>query len=124
GRILPGIQARVITPDGQPAGYGEPGELIVKSAATAQVGYFNNVEATEEIFRDGWIHTGDEVILTSDQEVFVFDRLKELLKVRGFQVALAELEGCLLSHPDVAEPCVVGKPDEYNGEVPLSFVVL
>ena len=47
-----------------------------------------------------------------------------MLKVRGFQVAPAELEGCILDHPDVADTCVVGVPDEYSGELPLSFVVL
>ncbi|KAF9474049.1 acetyl-CoA synthetase-like protein [Pholiota conissans] len=123
GQLLPGIQARVIKPDGSPAQYGEHGELVVKSVATA-LGYFENVEATEETFRNGWVHTGDQVVLTDDQEIFIFDRLKELIKVRGFQVAPAELEGCLLSHPDITEACVVGIPDDYNGEAPLAFVVL
>jgi acyl-coenzyme A synthetase/AMP-(fatty) acid ligase len=50
--------------------------------------------------------------------------LQEIMKVRGFQVAPAELEGCLLGHPDVSDACVVGVPDEYSGEVPLAFVVL
>ncbi|KAF8558344.1 acetyl-CoA synthetase-like protein [Imleria badia] len=57
-------------------------------------------------------------------EIFVLDRIKEMLKVRGFQVAPAELEGCILDHPDVADTCVVGTPDEYSGELPLAFVVL
>ncbi|KAF8187778.1 hypothetical protein BJ912DRAFT_419164 [Pholiota molesta] len=123
GRLLPGIQARVITSDGLPAKYGELGELIVKSAAMA-LGYFDNIQATEETFKNGWVHTGDQVILTNDQEIFILDRLKELLKVRGFQVAPAELEGCLLSHPNIAEACVIGIPNDYNGEAPLAFVVL
>lgn len=75
-------------------------------------------------------------------EIFVLDRIKvksnntfagslplltvhqEMLKVRGFQVAPAELEGCILDHPDVTDACVVGVPDEYSGELPLAFVVL
>jgi len=57
-------------------------------------------------------------------EVFVVDRLKEILKVRGFQVAPAELEGCLLDHPDVSDACVVGIPDDYSGELPLAFIAL
>ncbi|KJA20113.1 hypothetical protein HYPSUDRAFT_828333 [Hypholoma sublateritium FD-334 SS-4] len=123
GRLLPGIRARVIRPDGSFAQHGEPGELIVRSPATA-LGYLDNVSATEETFKNGWVYTGDEAILTNDHEVFIFDRLKEFLKVRGFQVAPAELEGCILSHPDVSEACVVGSPDEYSGEVPMGFVVL
>ncbi|KAJ3512390.1 hypothetical protein NLJ89_g3552 [Agrocybe chaxingu] len=123
GRLLPGIQARVVKPDGTFARYGERGELIVKGPGNA-LGYFNNPEATSETFIDGWVHTGDEVVLTKDREVFVFDRLKEFMKVRGFQVAPAELEGCLLSHPDVADACVVGLPDDYSGELPLAYIVL
>ncbi|CAA7269123.1 unnamed protein product [Cyclocybe aegerita] len=123
GRLLPGIQARVVKPDGSLARYGERGELIVKGPGNV-LGYFNNPQATSETFIDGWVHTGDEVVLTKDREVFVFDRLKEFMKVRGFQVAPAELEGCLLSHPDVADACVVGLPDDYNGELPLAYIVL
>lgn len=81
--------------------------------------------------------------MSEDNEIFVVDRLKvhrellspisrpilnildqELLKVKGFQVAPAELEGCLLSHPDIVDCCVVGIPDDYNGELPLAYVVL
>ena len=57
------------------------------------------------------------------KEIFVVDRIKELIKVRGFQVPPAELEGHLLGHPDVGDVCVVGIPDEYSGELPLAFVV-
>ena len=57
------------------------------------------------------------------KEIFVVDRIKELIKVRGFQVAPAELEGHLLGHPAVADVCVVGVPDEYSGELPYAFVV-
>ncbi|KAF9005400.1 hypothetical protein BDQ17DRAFT_346070 [Cyathus striatus] len=123
GRLLPGVQARVLKPDGNEASYGEPGELVVRGPSAA-LGYFNNQKATRETFVDGWVYTGDEVIITHDKEVFVFDRLKEFIKVRGFQVAPAELEGCLLDHPDVIDTCVVGVPDSYSGELPLAFVVL
>ncbi len=57
-------------------------------------------------------------------ELFIIDRIKELLKVRGFQVAPSELEGHLLDHPDVADVCVVGIPDAFSGELPFAFVVL
>ena len=71
-----------------------------------------------------WVHTGDEVTINERKEVFVVDRIKELIKVGGFQVAPSELEGHLLDHPDVADVCVVGIPDDFSGELPLAFVVL
>ena len=83
----------------------------------------NPIFSTEETFLDGWIRTGDEVYFNERKEIFVVDRIKELIKVRGFQVPPAELEGHLLDHPDVGDVCVVGIPDEYSGELPLAFVV-
>ena len=73
---------------------------------------------------NGWVRTGDEVTINDQLEVFVVDRLKEIIKVRGFQVAPAELEGHLINHPDVSDVCVVGVADDFSGEVPLAFVVL
>jgi acyl-CoA synthetase (AMP-forming)/AMP-acid ligase II len=69
-----------------------------------------------------WIKTGDEVLIDKNNDLFVVDRLKEIMKVRGFQVAPAELEGHLLDHPYVSDVCVVGVPDEYSGEVPMAFI--
>lgn len=123
GQLLPGIVARVVKPDGSLATYDEPGELIIKSPSLA-MGYANNPEATKETFIEGWVKTGDEVKVDKNGEVWILDRLKEIIKVSGFQVAPAELEGCLLSHPDVSNACVVGVPDDYSGEVPLAFVLL
>ena len=71
-----------------------------------------------------WIHTGDEVFINASKEVFIVDRIKELIKVRGVQVAPSELEGHLLDHTDIADVCVVGIPDEYSVELPFAFVVL
>ncbi|KAH9486564.1 4-coumarate--CoA ligase-like 1 [Psilocybe cubensis] len=121
GELIPGITAKVVKPDGTYAKEGEQGELVVKGPNMA-MGYYNNPTATAETFVDGWVRTGDEVII-KELEVFIVDRLKEILKVRGFQVAPAELEGHLLLHPDVADACVVGIPDEYSGEIPLAYVV-
>ncbi|CCM01556.1 uncharacterized protein FIBRA_03615 [Fibroporia radiculosa] len=122
GRLLPDVIARVVKTDGSLAGPGEPGHLVVKSPSNA-LRYLNNEEATKETFDDGWVATGDEVYITESADVFVVDRIKELLKVKGFQVAPAELEGHLFNHPDVSDVCVVGLPDDYNGELPLAFVV-
>ncbi|KZT08184.1 amp dependent CoA ligase [Laetiporus sulphureus 93-53] len=123
GRLLPGITARVVKEDGSLAGYNESGELFVKGPAMA-LRYLNNEEATKETFIDGWVCTGDEVKINESMEVFVVDRIKELIKVRGFQVAPAELEGHLLEHPDISDVCVVGLPDDYSGELPLAFIAL
>ncbi|PPQ69304.1 hypothetical protein CVT24_001670 [Panaeolus cyanescens] len=123
GRLLPGIMARVIKPDGSVAESGERGELVVKGPASA-MGYFNDPAATKETFVNGWVRTGDEVVVTEDQEVFVLDRIKEMIKVKGFQVAPAELEGCLLTHPDVEDACVVSVLDDVGRELPTAYVVL
>ncbi|KAI0657467.1 acetyl-CoA synthetase-like protein [Cubamyces menziesii] len=123
GVLVPGISARVVKPDGTLAGFNELGELHLKSPSMS-LGYLNNPKANAETFKDGWLHTGDEVMINERKEVFITDRIKELVKVRGFQVAPAELEGHLLTHPDVADSCVVGIPDPYSGELPFAFVVL
>ncbi|KAF9005401.1 phenylacetyl-CoA ligase [Cyathus striatus] len=124
GQLVPGCVARVMKSDGKFAGYNEVGELIVKSPSAA-LEYAGNEQATRETFLgDGWVRTGDEVRIDSDAEVWVLDRIKEIMKVKGFQVAPAELEGCILEHRDVSDACVVGVPDDYSGEVPMAFVVL
>ncbi|KAI9462217.1 hypothetical protein HD554DRAFT_2206554 [Boletus coccyginus] len=115
GRLLPGVIARVMKADGTFAGFNEPGELQVKMPSLA-LGYWNDEKA--------WFRTGDEVTIQEDKELFIVDRLKEIMKVRGFQVAPAELEGCLLNTPEVADACVVPVSDDYSGEVPMAFVVL
>lgn len=123
GRLVPGVVAKVVKDDGTLAGFNEPGELQVKLPSVA-LGYLNNDEATKETFVNGWLRTGDEVIIREDHEVFIVDRLKEIMKVKGFQVAPAELEGCLLGHPDISDACVVPISDSYSGELPMAFVVL
>ncbi|CAK5270899.1 unnamed protein product [Mycena citricolor] len=124
GHLLPGVVARIVKEDGTYGARGEAGELVVKSPSNALC-YYNNKEATEETFLEGgFVRTGDEAKITEEGDLFIIDRLKEIMKVRGFQVAPAELEGTLLQHADVADTCVVGVPDEFSGEVPLAFVVL
>jgi acyl-CoA synthetase (AMP-forming)/AMP-acid ligase II len=125
GLALPGVESRVVgTITGEDIPRGERGELLVRTPA-AMCGYLNNQEATAAtIDADGWVHTGD--IVTVDEEGWfrVVDRVKELIKYKGFQVAPAELEGILLTHPSVADCAVVGSPDLEAGEVPKAYVVL
>ena len=125
GPALPGVECRVVDPDtGADLGPGEAGELLVRSPS-AMVGYLDDAAATAAtIDDDGWLHTGDIVTVDADSWYRVVDRIKELIKVKGFQVAPAELEDLLLTHPAVADAAVVRSPDEAAGEVPKAFVVL
>ncbi|KAJ3558976.1 hypothetical protein NM688_g619 [Phlebia brevispora] len=122
GQLMPGTIARVVKLDGTLSTRGERGELWVKGPQIC-VGYYKNEEATRETFVDGWLRTGDEVYFDDDGNIFVVDRIKEIMKVKGFQVSPAELEGHLLTHPAVGDVGVVGVPDDYSGEVPVAFVV-
>ncbi|QRW06027.1 AMP binding enzyme [Ceratobasidium sp. AG-Ba] len=123
GQLINSTTAKVVKPDGTLAGYDEPGELVV-AGPQMTLRYENNEAATKETYVDGWVHTGDEVVIKKSGDVLIVDRLKELIKVRGFQVAPAELEGHLLDHPFVDDVGVIGLPDDYSGEVPLAFVAL
>ena len=88
------------------------------------LGYLNNEEATAAtIDADGWLHTGDIAVVDEDDYYSIVDRLKELIKYKGYQVPPAELEALLLGHPEVADVAVVGVPDEEAGELPKAFVV-
>ncbi|WP_183100704.1 AMP-binding protein [Nocardioides pelophilus] len=107
-----------------PGGRTAPGELWVRGPGV-MVGYLGNDEATREtIDADGYLHTGDIVEVGPEGEVYVVDRLKELIKYKGYQVPPAELEAVLLTHPDIADAAVVPHPDEEAGEVPHAFVVV
>lgn len=97
------------------------GELWVKGPQN-MLGYLNNQTATDEMLVDGWIRTGDIAYYDDDGFFFVTDRLKELIKVKGFQVAPAELEEILRSHPDVTDAAVVGVKHDKFGEAPRAFV--
>jgi 4-coumarate--CoA ligase len=88
-------------------------------------GYLNNEVATKStIDDDGWLHTGDIGHIDADGHLFIVDRLKELIKYKGFQVPPAELEAMLLTHPQVADAAVIGLPDDEAGEIPAAYVVL
>ncbi|KAF3902814.1 hypothetical protein AA313_de0205694 [Arthrobotrys entomopaga] len=131
GCILPGIKCRIVNADGRDVGEDEPGELLVH-ADNVVIGYLNNQKANDETFITEnnlrWLRTGDEAVIrkskAGNQHVFIVDRLKELIKISGFQVAPAELEGHLLNHPKVADCAVIPVPNEKTGELPKAYVVL
>ncbi|KAL1548885.1 4-coumarate--CoA ligase 2 [Salvia divinorum] len=99
------------------------GEICIKGDAVMK-GYYNDPEATRRtIDEQGWLHTGDLGYIDDDDEVFIVDRLKELIKYKGFHIAPAELEALLVAHPSISEAAVVPMADEAAGEVPVAFVV-
>ncbi|KEF56704.1 uncharacterized protein A1O9_06893 [Exophiala aquamarina CBS 119918] len=131
GNLLPGHVAKVMSPGGKEiTTFDTPGELFVQGPTVA-LGYFMNEDATKETFVDHpdgrYMHTGDEVVFreaaSGSQHIFIVDRLKELIKVNGHQVAPAELEACLLEHPEVADCAVISVPDDRAGEVPKAYIV-
>ncbi|HEX4060003.1 MAG TPA: AMP-binding protein, partial [Streptosporangiaceae bacterium] len=125
GPLLPGAQARVIDcATGLDVGPGQPGELLIRTPG-AMRGYLANPEATTAtVDADGWLHTGDVVEADREGWFTVVDRVKELIKYKGSQVAPAALEAILLTHPAVADVAVIGRSDEDAGEIPTAVVVL
>jgi acyl-CoA synthetase (AMP-forming)/AMP-acid ligase II len=125
GITAPRTQTRIVAPlTGADCGTGEEGEVWVRGSQVMQ-GYLNNPEATAATLdADGWLHTGDLGYVDADGHLYVVDRLKELIKYKGFQVPPAELEAVLLRHPDVADAAVIGLPDDEAGEIPAGYVVL
>jgi acyl-CoA synthetase (AMP-forming)/AMP-acid ligase II len=121
GMTLPSTECRIVV-DGRDAGPGEAGELWVRGPQV-MAGYHNRPEATAETLVDGWLRTGDLAEVDADGWVFIRDRLKELIKVKGFQVAPAEVEAALLTCALVKDAAVKGVPDDEAGEVPVAFVV-
>jgi long-chain acyl-CoA synthetase len=118
-----GVELRVADLDsGQDVLAGQVGEIQVRSAS-AMTGYLP-AEATAEAFADGWYRTGDVGWLEPEGWVHLTDRVKEMIKVKGFQVAPAEIEAVLHSHPAVLDCAVFGLPDALAGEVPVAAVQL
>ncbi|KAL7808139.1 hypothetical protein V8C44DRAFT_336586 [Trichoderma aethiopicum] len=130
GSLLPGKKAKLIDMEGKEVTeYDTPGELLIQSPSVV-LGYLNNEKANAETFvhhDDGrWLRTGDEIVIRKSaqghEHLIVVDRIKELIKTKGHQVAPAELEAHLLSHPYVSDCAVIPVPDSYAGEVPKAFV--
>jgi acyl-CoA synthetase (AMP-forming)/AMP-acid ligase II len=129
GLAVPNIEFRVVDPatgeeiHAVPGGRTAPGEMLVRGP-NVMAGYLGNEEATTATIEpDGFLHTGDIIEVGPRGEVYVVDRLKELIKYKGYQVPPAELEALLLTHPAVADAAVVAHPDEEAGEIPRAFIV-
>jgi acyl-CoA synthetase (AMP-forming)/AMP-acid ligase II len=117
-------ECRVVDPvTGNDVAAGADGELWIRGPQI-MLGYLNRPDDTRAMLdTDGWLHTGDIAHADDDGHFFIVDRLKELIKYKGMQIAPAELESLLLSHPAVADAAVVPQKDEHAGEIPHAFVV-
>jgi acyl-CoA synthetase (AMP-forming)/AMP-acid ligase II len=123
GEVVEGMMAKVIDENGKSVGPNVRGELCFKGNQV-MIGYINNEKATKEtIDEEGWLHTGDVAFYDVDKQFYIVDRIKELIKWKGFQVPPAEIEGLLLTNPKIKDAAVIGIPDELVGEKPLAFVV-
>ncbi len=124
GLTVPNSESRVVDPEtGRDLGPGEEGELWVRGP-NVMAGYLGNEAATREtLTEDGWLRTGDLCVIDADGYMFVRERVKELIKVKGFQVAPAELEAELVGHEGIRDAAVLGRADAEAGEVPVGFVV-
>ncbi|MFD9790223.1 4-coumarate--CoA ligase family protein [Streptomyces sp. NPDC059070] len=125
GKLLPGTEMRILSLDepGRDAAAGEEGEIAIRGPQVMK-GYLGRPEATAEMIdAEGWLRTGDVGRVDADGWLFVVDRVKELIKYKGFQVAPAELEALLLTHERIADAAVVGVPDADGAEIPCAYVV-
>ncbi|MEU1401472.1 4-coumarate--CoA ligase family protein [Streptomyces sp. NPDC005728] len=125
GTLIAGTEMRIVSLDdpGKDLGTGEAGEILIRGPQVMK-GYLGRPDATAAMIdTEGWLHTGDIGHVDADGWLFVVDRVKELIKYKGFQVAPAELEALLLTHPGIADAAVVGAYNEDGNEVPHAFVV-
>lgn len=124
GAAIPNTECRIVDIEsGKDVADGETGELLIRGPQVMK-GYLNNPEATRHtIDADNWLHTGDIAYVDDGGHTFIVDRLKELIKYKGMQVAPAELEALLITHPAVSDVAVIPSPDDEAGEVPKAFVV-
>ncbi|KAM1087677.1 hypothetical protein ACFX2B_013031 [Malus domestica] len=124
GTVVRNAEMKIVDPDtGASLPRNQAGEICI-SGSQIMKGYLNDPEATERtVDKQGWLHTGDIGYIDGDDELFIVDRLKELIKYKGFQVAPAELEAMLIAHPNISDAAVVPMKDEAAGEIPVAFVV-
>ncbi|KAL0561925.1 hypothetical protein IC582_002370 [Cucumis melo] len=124
GTVVRNAEMKIVDPEtGASLPENSPGEICIRGDQIMK-GYLNDLESTKRtIDKEGWLHTGDIGFVDDNNELFIIDRLKELIKFKTFQVAPAELEALLIAHPKLRDAAVIGMPDVEAGEVPVAFVV-
>jgi long-chain acyl-CoA synthetase len=123
GKALAGVDIRICGPDGAPLRPGEIGEVICRGPQVMQ-GYWKLPEASAEVLRDGWLHTGDAGYMDEDGYLYIVDRIKDLIVSGGENIYSAEVEHALAAHPAVKDAAVIAVPDDNWGEVPKAFLVV
>ena len=121
GRAAPLVTLAIMDPDGRLLPTGERGEIVLRSSLVMP-GYYRNPDATAEVSRFGWHHTGDIGYLDDDGFLFIVDRAKDMIITGGFNVYSAEVEQAVMEHPDVQDCAVFGVPDEKWGERVVAVV--
>ncbi len=122
GRPVPGVYIDIVDDDDKPVAAGDPGEIVIRTAATMR-GYWKQPELTVETLRNGWLHTGDVAVQDDDGYLYIVDRKKDMIISGGFNVFPREIEDVLTSHPAVALASVFGVPHERWGEQVVAVVV-
>jgi acyl-CoA synthetase (AMP-forming)/AMP-acid ligase II len=124
GVLLPNTEGKIVDVEtGEEVAAGERGEVCMRGPQIMK-GYLNDPDATAAMIdEDGWLHSGDVGIVDDEGYFTIVDRVKELIKYKGYQVAPAELEAVLLEHPRITDAAVIGRPDEEAGEIPVAYVV-
>ena len=122
GKVLVGIDIRLVGDDGDDVPVGDSGEIWVRGE-NVFLGYWNDQAATDRVLRDGWLRTGDVAVADEDGYLYLVDRAKDLIIVSGCNVFPAEVEAVLVTHPDVVEAGVLGVPHPHYGEAVKAYVV-
>ncbi|RMF09907.1 MAG: long-chain-fatty-acid--CoA ligase [Alphaproteobacteria bacterium] len=123
GRAMPGVDLRIVDGEGTPLPPGKVGEILIRTPSI-MAGYWQREEATAEVLRDGWYHSGDAGYLDEDGYLFLCDRIKDMIVSGAENIYPAEVESALAAHPAVAEVAVIGVPDQKWGEAVKAVVVL
>jgi long-chain acyl-CoA synthetase len=123
GRVLPGMEMRILNDNRAPARSKEVGEICIRGPNVMQ-GYFREPEQTAQAIIDGWLHTGDMGYVDADGFAYIVDRKKDVIIRGGQNIYPADIEEVLYDHPAVSEVAVVGEPDAMFGEVPVAYVAL
>lgn len=124
GHALPELEVKIFDENDNELPHGKVGEIVMRRGPTCMKGYWNMPEANEEVFRNGWLHTGDMGRRDEEGYYYIIDRLKDMIITGGFNIYPKEIEDVLYSHPAVLEATVIGAPDAVKGELARAYIVL